>query len=60
MIRHSEVEQNSWADIVNDSRWNFESVWPYMKKSETWTLPSEENVNASGMVNVAANHGTGE
>jgi len=57
MIRHSEVEQNSWADIVNDTRWSFDSVWPYMRKSEYWTPPSDEHVEASGMVNVEANHG---
>lgn len=57
-VRHSEVEQNAWGNLIGDrDEWGWERMLEAMKKSESFTPPSEAT---TGMFNVpydAASHG---
>ncbi|BGP46470.1 hypothetical protein JCM10450v2_002315 [Rhodotorula kratochvilovae] len=58
MIRQSEIEQDSWASLNNDSSvWTWDTVYPYLKKSETWTPPSDYYVEEANMVLDESLHG---
>ncbi|KAI1207014.1 GMC oxidoreductase [Annulohypoxylon truncatum] len=45
-FRGSRADFDSWAEIVNDSRWSYEGQLPYFKKTERWY--STENSNYHG------------
>ncbi|GAA6037291.1 hypothetical protein JCM8097_008666 [Rhodosporidiobolus ruineniae] len=58
MIRQSEIEQDSWGSLVNDqANWGWDAVYPYLKKSETWTPPSDHYVQEAQMVLNESLHG---
>ncbi|GAA5855847.1 hypothetical protein JCM8547_000383 [Rhodosporidiobolus lusitaniae] len=58
MIRQSEIEQDSWAALVNDNEnWGWDAVYPYLKKSETWTPPSDYYIEEAQMVLNESLHG---
>ncbi|GAA6062424.1 hypothetical protein JCM10212_006059 [Sporobolomyces blumeae] len=60
MIRQSEIEQNSWAsllDSASSSSWNWDAVYPNLKKSETWTPPSDYYIDEASMVLNSTLHG---
>ncbi|GAA5936260.1 uncharacterized protein JCM15063_002761 [Sporobolomyces koalae] len=58
MVRQSEIEQNSWAGLINDTaNWGWDKVYSYLKKSEKWTPPSASHVEQAHMVNDEALHG---
>ncbi|GAA5959711.1 hypothetical protein JCM21900_001400 [Sporobolomyces salmonicolor] len=59
MIRQSEIEQDSWGSLVNDqATWGWDAVYPYLKKSETWTPPSDYHISEADMTLNASLHGT--
>ncbi|GAA5974228.1 hypothetical protein JCM11641_003339 [Rhodosporidiobolus odoratus] len=58
MIRQSAIEQDSWAALVDDeATWGWDAVYPYLKKSETWTPPNDFNVDSAKMVLNESLHG---
>ncbi|GAA6053831.1 hypothetical protein JCM3770_004740 [Rhodotorula araucariae] len=58
MIRQSEIEQDSWASLNDDdSVWTWDAVYPYLKKSETWTPPSDYYIEEAKMVLNESLHG---
>ncbi|GAA5921451.1 hypothetical protein JCM3775_003055 [Rhodotorula graminis] len=58
MIRHSSIEQDSWASLNNDSSvWTWDTLFPYLKKSETWTPPSDYHIQEASMVLDESLHG---
>ncbi|GAA5928009.1 hypothetical protein JCM1841_001819 [Sporobolomyces salmonicolor] len=59
MIRQSEIEQDSWGSLVDDqATWGWDAVYPYLKKSETWTPPSDYHISEADMTLNASLHGT--
>jgi choline dehydrogenase len=59
MVRQSEIEQNSWASLVDDTEsWGWDQVYPYLKKSENWTAPSESHIEQAQVVLDPSLHGT--
>lgn len=51
--RSSPQDYNKWAELVNDSTWNYDNVLPYFKKSETFTktnpyVPIDEEYHGVG------------
>ncbi|GAA5924466.1 hypothetical protein JCM10213_004584 [Rhodosporidiobolus nylandii] len=58
LCRQAAIEQDSWAALVSDQEnWGWDAVYPYLKKSETWTPPSDFNVEAAQMVLDESLHG---
>lgn len=58
MVRQSEIEQNSWAKLANDTEnWGWDQVYPYLKKSETWTPPTDSHIEQADMVLDKSLHG---
>ncbi|GAA6000162.1 hypothetical protein JCM10207_007884 [Rhodosporidiobolus poonsookiae] len=58
MIRQSEIEQDSWGSLVDDNdNWGWDAVYPYLKKSETWTPPTDYHIEAANMVLNESLHG---
>ncbi|GAA5998759.1 GMC family oxidoreductase [Rhodotorula paludigena] len=58
MIRQSEIEQDSWASLnADDSIWSWEALYPYLKKSELWTPPSDYHIQEASMVLNESLHG---
>ncbi|GAA5901157.1 hypothetical protein JCM8208_002291 [Rhodotorula glutinis] len=58
MIRHSSIEQDSWASLNNDSSvWTWDTLYPYLKKSETWTPPSDYHIQEASMILDESLHG---
>lgn len=46
MIRQSHIEQDSWAGLIDDeANWGWDTLYPYLKKSETWTPPTDYRVS---------------
>ncbi|GAA5873248.1 hypothetical protein JCM1840_000006 [Sporobolomyces johnsonii] len=59
MIRQSEIEQDSWGSLVDDqATWGWDAVYPYLKKSETWTPPTAYHISEADMTLNASLHGT--
>ncbi|KAI5481547.1 choline dehydrogenase [Pseudohyphozyma bogoriensis] len=60
MTRASQIEHDAWAALNpgSSSTWGWDGIYPYMKKSETWTDATAENVALAGMVTNASYHGT--
>ncbi|GAA5911812.1 hypothetical protein JCM6882_003365 [Rhodosporidiobolus microsporus] len=59
MIRQSEIEQDSWGALVSDNdNWGWDAVYPYLKKSETFTPPTDYHVSEAKMVIDKNMHGT--
>ncbi|BGO89994.1 hypothetical protein NBRC10512_001979 [Rhodotorula toruloides] len=58
MIRQSAIEQDSWGSLVGDPEgWGWDTMYPYLKKSETWTPPSDSYVSSAHMVLNQSLHG---
>ncbi|BGP30484.1 hypothetical protein JCM10296v2_002239 [Rhodotorula toruloides] len=58
MIRQSAIEQDSWGSLVGDpDGWGWDTMYPYLKKSETWTPPSDYYVSSAHMVLNESLHG---
>ncbi|GAA5906271.1 GMC family oxidoreductase [Sporobolomyces salmoneus] len=58
MVRQSAIEQNSWADLIDDrENWGWDSVYPALKKSENWTAPTESYIEQAQMVLDESLHG---
>ena len=58
MIRQSEIVQNSWATLANDTdRWGWDTVYPSLKKSENWTPPTDSHIEQASMVLDESLHG---
>lgn len=58
-VRHSQVEQNTWAALIGDNEdWNWGAMLQAMKKSEVFTPPNTETVRTTGMQWDTASHGT--
>ncbi|KAH8091702.1 alcohol oxidase [Cristinia sonorae] len=50
MVRPSKLEVDSWASLIpKGDLWNWNSLFPNMKKSETFTKPSAE-IQAAGAI----------
>ncbi|KAJ5164927.1 Glucose-methanol-choline oxidoreductase [Penicillium coprophilum] len=62
MTRPGEDEINAWKDMVKDmdgaDNWSWDSFYAAMKKSETFTPPTDDVVDEAGIVWNAKNHGT--
>lgn len=61
MTRVSQIEQDSWASLQpsgKSSRWTWNSMYPFMKKSETWTAPTSANLALGNMVTTPGEHGS--
>ncbi|OQE39988.1 hypothetical protein PENCOP_c006G00454 [Penicillium coprophilum] len=62
MTRPGEDEINAWKDMVKDmdgaDSWSWDSFYAAMKKSETFTPPTDNVVDEAGIVWNATNHGT--
>ncbi|GAA5847460.1 hypothetical protein JCM5353_005428 [Sporobolomyces roseus] len=59
MIRQSEIEQNSWATLANDTEnnWSWDKLYPNLKKSENWTPPTDSHIEQASMVLDESLHG---
>ncbi|EPQ29695.1 uncharacterized protein PFL1_02915 [Pseudozyma flocculosa PF-1] len=60
-VRHSEVEQNAWAKINGegpDGTWGWNNMLRAMKKSENFTPPRKELLDAVDINFNPASHGT--
>ncbi|GAA5911816.1 hypothetical protein JCM6882_003366, partial [Rhodosporidiobolus microsporus] len=59
MIRQSEIEQDSWGALVSDNdNWGWDAVYPYLKKSEIFTPPTDYHISEAKMVIDESMHGT--
>ncbi|GAA5976406.1 hypothetical protein JCM10908_005488 [Rhodotorula pacifica] len=59
MIRQSEIEQDSWAEMVDDhANWGWAPVYSSLKKSETYTPPSQYHIDEAQVVVDESLHGT--
>lgn len=59
MIRQSEIEQDSWAEMVDDhANWGWAPVYASTKKSEKFTPPSQYHIDEASMVIDESLHGT--
>lgn len=58
-VRHSDIEQNAWADLIGDQEnWNWQGMLDAMKKSETFTPPNQATTSMFSVPYDAASHGT--
>ncbi|GAA5982892.1 hypothetical protein JCM5350_001544 [Sporobolomyces pararoseus] len=58
MVRQSAIEQDSWASLVDDKEnWGWDQVYPYLKKSEDWTPPSDSHIEQASVVVNESLHG---
>lgn len=59
MVRPSKIEVDAWAGMVpNGDEWNWNNLFAGMKKSETFTQPSDD-IKAAGAIQYDPNsHGT--
>lgn len=60
LVRPSSLEVNTWAQLAgtNGSAWNWDSMFAAMKKSETFTPPTEEITQEFNIAYNTENHGT--
>lgn len=62
MNRPSEIEVNAWKDMLGDmegaEHWTWESLFAAMKKSETFTPPSDPITQEGDITWDASSHGT--
>ncbi|KAL0058832.1 hypothetical protein AAF712_014459 [Marasmius tenuissimus] len=62
MVRPSKIEVDAWAQMVegtgDSSKWNWDSQFAAMKKSETFTPPSGENKDIAKVQWDENSHGT--
>ncbi|KAK4058384.1 hypothetical protein OIO90_000542 [Microbotryomycetes sp. JL221] len=58
MIRASQIEHDSWAGLIGGAdMWGWDAIYPYMKKSENFTAPSDYQVTTFDMVIDESKHG---
>ncbi|KAK4702645.1 hypothetical protein P7C70_g3577, partial [Phenoliferia sp. Uapishka_3] len=59
MIRASKIEHDSWASLNPGTgwKWSWDSIYPSMKRSETWTPPTPPNAKLAGVVEEPWLHG---
>ncbi|SPO24020.1 related to Glucose oxidase [Ustilago trichophora] len=58
-VRHSEIEQNAWADLIgDDGDWAWDKMLQGMKKSETFTPPNQATLSTFNVGYDMASHGT--
>ncbi|SNX86469.1 related to Glucose oxidase [Melanopsichium pennsylvanicum] len=58
-VRHSDIEQNSWASLIGDKGdWSWDSMLSAMKKSETFTPPNQATTSMISVPYDASSHGT--
>jgi choline dehydrogenase len=58
MIRQSQIEQDSWAALCNDpDNWSWDTLYHYLKKSETFTPPSDYHISEAKMTLNESLHG---
>ncbi|KAJ5470633.1 hypothetical protein N7530_007990 [Penicillium desertorum] len=62
MTRPGEDEVNAWRDMLGDmdgaDSWSWESFYAALKKSETFTPPTDGVIDEAGIVWNASHHGT--
>ncbi|GAA5862628.1 hypothetical protein JCM3774_001083 [Rhodotorula dairenensis] len=59
MITQSEIEQNSWAEMVDDqANWGWDPVYASLKKSQNFTPPSQYHIDEAQIVIDESYHGT--
>lgn len=57
-VRHSETEQNAWANLIGDEGWNWGEMLDAMKKSETFTPADSATTSVVSVPYDASSHGT--
>ncbi|CDU25119.1 related to Glucose oxidase [Sporisorium scitamineum] len=58
-VRHSDIEQNAWADLINDQQdWTWDKMLDAMKKSETFTPATQATTSRFSVPYQASSHGT--
>ncbi|EST09215.1 Glucose-methanol-choline oxidoreductase, N-terminal [Kalmanozyma brasiliensis GHG001] len=58
-VRHSDIEQNAWADLINDQQdWTWDRMLDAMKKSETYTPPNQATTSRVSVPFDTSSHGT--
>ncbi|KIY62258.1 GMC oxidoreductase [Cylindrobasidium torrendii FP15055 ss-10] len=61
-VRPAEVEVDAWKDLLEGAdgadNWSWNSLYEAMKKSETFTAPSDEIATTAGITYDASLHGT--
>ncbi|CAG8114867.1 unnamed protein product [Penicillium nalgiovense] len=62
MTRPGEAEVNAWKDMLGDmdgaDNWSWDSFYAALKKSETFTPPTDGVIDEAGIVWNASHHGT--
>lgn len=62
MNRPGEIEVNAWQEMLGDmngaDNWSWDSFYAAMKKSETFTPPTDAVAQEAGITWNAASHGT--
>ncbi|KAL8277589.1 hypothetical protein RQP46_010021 [Phenoliferia psychrophenolica] len=60
MCRSSKIEHDSWASLYpgSSSTWDWDAIYPYMKKSENWTAPLAANAKLADMTTDSSLHGS--
>lgn len=59
LVRPSKAEVDAWAGMVpNGDEWNWNNLFAGMKKSETFTPPSDEIKTAGAIQYDLSSHGT--
>lgn len=58
-VRHSSIEQNVWADLIDDTQdWTWDKMLDAMKKSEKFTPPNSATTSRFSVPVDASSHGT--
>ena len=59
-VRPSKIEVDAWASMISggSDKWNWNSMFAEMKKSETFTAPSDEVKAEGNIMYDTASHGT--
>ncbi|SJX65011.1 related to Glucose oxidase [Sporisorium reilianum f. sp. reilianum] len=58
-VRHSDLEQNAWADLINDEQdWTWDKMLDAMKKSESFTPATQAITSRFSVPYQASSHGT--
>lgn len=58
-VRHSEIEQDAWADLIGDEEdWTWNKMLDAMKKSETFTPPDSATTATVNVPFNSSSHGT--
>ncbi|KAJ9474364.1 Choline dehydrogenase [Pseudozyma hubeiensis] len=58
-VRHSEIEQTAWADLIDDEQdWTWSKMLDAMKKSETFTPPNQATRQSVSVPFDSSAHGT--